>query len=613
VPGAGERVEQRLHRLGQPVEHETQCTLRGVLRFRAPGTSLSALALVERALGVAEPRTLRAESRGRAAALVRGGALALVSGGAGRSAPARKLSDPEAPVEPGAVLLLDARAPAAVPAAAPRWRALAPAPPWREGRAAGFAFATLEERAGVALLALAPGGGSPDALRAWLASAGSALLGDVEHGGILVAGGLRLFAAAEEPRWPEEAVFPPERSALRISAATARALARGHPWVIPDRETERGDRFAPGALVTLATADGRGHGLARAEGAKDLAARLWAAGGSRPASLEARVARALARRGELLEGARSDAYRLVHGEADALPGLAVDRLGPLLRVLVTGRAALPLRERVLAALRGARLPGLAADAPLVEVMHLRERPPGELLCVRLAAGDAASIPEPLVVREGALRFRVDVGLGAPARPRPAVGFFLDQRANRARVAERAGRGGRYLNLFAHTGGFSAALLAGGAGEVWSVDLSAPWLAWLEENLKLSALPLERHLSFRREARRFLAELEPGVRFAGIVVDPPTAAAAGRRFWSTRRDLAPLAEAALARLEPGGFLLLTRQERARRGGLEALLTSAAASARVRIASLDPAPPDVDFPRLAGFPEGAPFEAVLATRA
>jgi 23S rRNA (cytosine1962-C5)-methyltransferase len=328
------------------------------------------------------------------------------------------------------------------------------------------------------------------------------------------------------------------------------------------------------------------------------------------ASIEERVARALERRRALF--AETDAVRLVHGEADGLPGLAVDRLGPALRILVLGRAALPLRERVLAALRAAALPGLSADPPVVEVLHLRERPPGELTCVRLVAGDASALAAPLVVREGALRFEVELGLAEPTRPRPGVGFFLDQRENRARVARRAARGGRYLNLFAHTGGFSAALLAGGADEVWSVDLSAAYLEQLERNLGRSDLGGAKHHTVRREARRFLAELAEGERFDGIVLDPPTAAASGRRFWSVRRDLEPLAAAALRRLAPGGFLLITRQERAGRGGLEQLATRAAASAQIELAAIEPAPPGRDFPALRGFAEGLPFEAALATR-
>ena len=69
-----------------------------------------------------------------------------------------------------------------------------------------------------------------------------------------------------------------------------------------------------------------------------------------------------------------------------------------------------------------------------------------------------------------------------------MGLYLDQRENRARLAARAARGGRWLNLFAHTGAFSVALLAGGAEEVVSVDLSRAYLRWLEDNLAENDLP-----------------------------------------------------------------------------------------------------------------------------
>ncbi|MEN8160646.1 MAG: class I SAM-dependent methyltransferase [Myxococcota bacterium] len=581
-----------------------------MLRFRAPGSTLSAAALVARVFGIPERR---------AAARVRGGALARAT------APRVRIRAPDEPIPPGTALCLEGEAPAAPEVeAAEVWEAITPALPWPSGTVEGFRYETLAEQGGLASLRLRLEDGSRlDTARAWLASAGAPVLGDVVHGGIACRGGLRLAPhratarpddGTDELAWPDEPVFPPPHpapeGALRISAGTARALARGHPWVIADRETERGDRFAPGSLVALRDDRDRIHGTARVEGARALAARRWSERGTGP-SIEARVARSLARREALLSAdAGTDAARLVHGEADGLPGLAVDRLGPLLRLLGTGRAALPLRTRVVAALLAAKLPGLPHDPAVVEVVHLAERPPGALECVRLVSG---VLPEPLFVREGALRFSIDCGLAAPARPRPGVGFFIDQRDNRARVAARMAQGGRALNLFAHTGGFSAALLAGGAEAVVSVDLSAPYLTQLEENLERSGLPRARHRSVRREARRFLAGLDPAERFRGIVIDPPTAAAAGRRFWNVRRDLGPLAAAALARLEPGGFLLLTRQDRSGRRGLAALAREAAASAGVRLAGLERAPPGADFPELPGFPEGAPFEGILATRA
>jgi 23S rRNA (cytosine1962-C5)-methyltransferase len=350
-----------------------------------------------------------------------------------------------------------------------------------------------------------------------------------------------------------------------------------------------------------------------------VAARLWARGsGAGGASVTARVEKALARRAPLLEAsaqAATDAFRLIHGEADGFPALFVDRLGPLLRVLVTGRACDLVREEAVGAVIARLEALLGRDPPVVEVIHLRERPRAELECVRLARGALRSaLRDPaagglLAVRERGLRFLVDPGLARPTTPAPGVGLFLDQRVNRERLAGLARKGGRWLNLFAHTGAFSAALLAAGADEVLSVDAAPAQLRWLEANLRENGLETRPHRALRSDARRFFEGPGARERFRGIVLDPPTAAS-GRRFWSVRRDLVALAAACLARLEPGGWLLACRNDRAGRGRLRATLEEAAQAARVELAAVEPAPPGPDFPSLAGFPEGDPFEGVLA---
>jgi 23S rRNA G2069 N7-methylase RlmK/C1962 C5-methylase RlmI len=227
-----------------------------------------------------------------------------------------------------------------------------------------------------------------------------------------------------------------------------------------------------------------------------------------------------------------------------------------------------------------------------------------------------SDPDPgtprLQVWERGLRFWIDPGLAHPEQPSPGVGLFLDQRENRERVATLASAGGRWLNLFAHTGAFSVALLAAGAREVTSVDLSGTYLRWLEENLVLNGLRSPRHRAVQGDGRRALARLPQAERFDGIVIDPPTAAAAGRRFWSVRRDLAPLVGTALGHLEPGGALLVCRNDRAPRGALARLVEEEATRVRVGLARIDAAPPGADFPSLSAFPEGDPFEGVLVQR-
>ncbi|HME70582.1 MAG TPA: class I SAM-dependent methyltransferase [Myxococcota bacterium] len=620
------------------------------LRFRAPGGALPLVALLARAAPFGDVHALAHELRA-------GGLRVRGSGG-------RALRDPTLRVEPGTEIEWrnppptagdgNPASPRASGSAVLRYLALAPAPPWTSGALADpdardgatLRFRRGEVRGGVAELELELSAGGAETVRRGLAAAGFPLLGDARFGGVLVEGGLRLRPAlssesvlgrAPEGWWPGEPVFAPELSSagsagegacLEVSQASLRALSRGHPWILTDSETGDAGRFRPGALVWIRAAEGGTRGtrrtLARIEGKGSIAARVWARDIAKlreAPSVEARVAHALRRRAPLLSppasAERTDAFRLIHGEADGLPGLAIDRLGPLLRVVASGRSCEGFEDRALDAVIDAMSSELGSDPPVVRVAHLRERPSGALRAVELIRGKLPPLgPDPgmkrLRVCERGLSFWIDPGLAQPEQSSPGVGLFLDQRENRARLAVLARAGGRWLNLFAHTGGFSAALLAAGAQEVLSVDLSAAYLRWLEENLALNGLSSPRHRAVRGDGRRVLKRLPEAECFEGIVIDPPTAAAAGRRFWSVRRDLAPLVGSALRRLVPGGTLLVCRNDRATRGALARLVQEEATRASVELARLESAPPGLDFPSLPGFPEGDSFEGVLAQR-
>lgn len=520
------------------------------------------------------------------------------------------------------------------------YRAITPTPLWADGWLEepyrGDASATRFEVAATAgalsELTLAATALRAAPIRFRLARAGSPIVGDERWGGAPVDGGMRLRRVrlrlpsqgldlrADEPEgwWPGDVLEGADdpRAVLTVSRATLLALRRGHPWILADDETSDVSRLRPGTLVDVADARGRPAGCARIEGPGSVTARVWSRSSQRRGeiSVEARVAAALARRSKLLRDGVTDAVRLVHGEADGLPGLAIDRLGPLLRVLLTGRACERLVDRALYALLHQIADLLGADPPVVRVVHLADPPPGRLRVVQALRGSPLEVLDSdgmLVVREGALSFRIDPGLSQPYRSRPGTGLFLDQRDNRARIA-RAAKGGRWLNLFCHTGAFSVAALSGGAREVVSVDLSAPYLAALDDNVARNGLAGERHRGVRMDARRYLARSTGEQCFDGIVLDPPTAARAGRRFWSVRRDGGALVAACLTRLRPGGVLLACRNDRGSRGSLARLLPEVAAEVGVELARVEDAPPASDFPSLPAFPEGDAFEGVMATR-
>jgi len=210
---------------------------------------------------------------------------------------------------------------------------------------------------------------------------------------------------------------------------------------------------------------------------------------------------------------------------------------------------------------------------------------------------------------------VDSGLARPTRSRPGFGLFADQRRNRERIARlvRERGGGRWLNLFCHTGAFSVAALAAGADVVTSVDLSRPYLDTLARNLASNGLGAGRNVCVKADAQRYVERLPKGERFDGIVLDPPTAAAAGRRFWSARRQQAKLMGLCLPHLRPGGTLLACRNDHGAKDRLRDVISRVANACGVRLRELRDAPPGPDFPRLRGFREGDAFEGVLATRA
>jgi 23S rRNA (cytosine1962-C5)-methyltransferase len=482
------------------------------------------------------------------------------------------------------------------------------------------------------------------------AAAGLPVVGDLTRGGLGVPGGPRIRCLAEdgegerpgagviESGWPDEPAWPCEAPAggpggeadaaplvLRVSDATRRAIESGHPWILADEASESADAYRPGTLVRVDTRRGQPLGWAHIEGDERLAARIWALGQIEAQaidSVESRVAQALARRRSFWAAeAATDAFRLIHGEADDLPGLFVDRLGPLLRVLVTGRATEGYRDRVIDAL-GAQLPVTPEGKPwsILELQHLRAAPGCLFEGLRWRAGGIEALAGSgaetegawLRVEERALRFWVDPGWDAPRRVRPGFGLFLDQRENRARLDPLAADGGRWLNLFAHTGAFSVSLLAAGAESVVSVDLSRPYLDRLQANLELNrarGVDARRHESVRGDGRRYLESLDADRRFAGIILDPPTAAAAGRRFWSVRQDLEPLVRRCVAHLDEGGALLVTQNRRGAPLGLDRVLERAVARAHRQVARLEPAGPGVDHPTRTGFPEGDAFEGWL----
>jgi 23S rRNA (guanine2445-N2)-methyltransferase / 23S rRNA (guanine2069-N7)-methyltransferase len=159
-----------------------------------------------------------------------------------------------------------------------------------------------------------------------------------------------------------------------------------------------------------------------------------------------------------------------------------------------------------------------------------------------------------VVNEGGLKFQVNLSDYLD------TGLFLDHRITRSMVREMAA-GANFLNLFAYTGAFTVYAAAGGAGETTTVDLSANYLDWADENLRLNGLQGPTNYFIRDDSREFLAELNRKRGFTPFdlaVVDPPTFSNSKRleEDWDVQRDHAGLLRQVLGVMRPNGTVFFS---------------------------------------------------------
>lgn len=255
-----------------------------------------------------------------------------------------------------------------------------------------------------------------------------------------------------------------------------------------------------------------------------------------------RVTAAMARRARL--AIDSDAMRLVHGEADGLPGLVVDRYGDTLVAQFGSAGVDRWREVIADALLGAT--GLARlyERSDADVRQREDLPPR----VGWLRGEG---PTALTIREHGWRLTLDIAEGHK------TGTYLDQRDNRARFAELVRQFGarQVLNCYSYTGGFTLAALAGGAAQVTSVDSSGPALVRLAAHVADNGFDAAASEVVESDVNRFLrASLDSGRRFDAIVLDPPKFAPTASHAERAARAYKDINRLALMLLAPGGLLL-----------------------------------------------------------
>ena len=248
--------------------------------------------------------------------------------------------------------------------------------------------------------------------------------------------------------------------------------------------------------------------------------------------VQARLAAAVALRARITDGPY---YRLVHAEADGMPGLIIDRFDDV-AVLQANTAGMDrLLPDIVAGLL-ALLPLRGIVARNDSVSRGYERLPAE---VRLLHGDA----EGCAVHEAGVVFPVDP-LGGQK-----TGFYFDQRPNRDRVAALSA-GARVLDVFCHTGAFGLRAAGAGAASVVLVDSSQPAL---DAAMAAAARNGFGQVTTRRGDAFDVMEAAAGEQFDIVICDPPAFAKSRKDQAAGLRAYQRMARLAAPLVAPGGFL------------------------------------------------------------
>ncbi len=372
-------------------------------------------------------------------------------------------------------------------------------------------------------------------------------------------------------------------SSVTVGPRGEERIRSGHPWIY--RSDILTSDAAGGETVPVLGARGRILGQALYSDRSEITLRLLTRGPDpvTPELWRARLQAAFGFRDGL--GIDATAWRAVHGEADRMPSLIVDRYGDYLVVQALSQGVdrlLPEITRLLVEL-AAPAGILARNDPRVRLLEgLEQR-------VEVLHG---TVPDVIDVREGRVAYRVDPYHGQK------TGLFLDQRENRIAAAGYAR--GRLLDAFSYQGGFALAL-APRCSEVVAVDISEEAVATIRDNARHNGLA-------NVEARAMnvfdeLRELERrGERFDTIVLDPPAFAknkAAVRKALSGYKEINLRA---LKLLSPGGYLITCScSYNVSEGDFADVLAAAAVDAHAEVTVVEKRMQGRDHPVLLTVPE------------
>ena len=384
---------------------------------------------------------------------------------------------------------------------------------------------------------------------------------------------------------------------VQISHKAALAVKGGHPWVFAGEV--RAEGITPGEIVDCFEGNSW-QGSAFYNPNSKIVLRIFSRNSNDrfdEAFWMRRISYAVNYRRTVMPGDDFKCTRLVHGEADQMPGLTVDRYGDILSVEIACLGMELVKEQVYKALlrtfedMGEPISGIYERNELA----LRTKEGLELYKGWYKDAGIPSSPNTEIVENG-IRYKVDVESGQK------TGFFLDQKYNRL-AASRIAEGKTVLDCFTHTGSFGLNCAYRGARHVTCVDISESAIAMARENCRLNGL--EDKMDFMaRDVFELLTELydKGDRRYDYIILDPPAFTKSRDTVESAGRGYKEINLKAMKLLPRGGYLATCSCSHFMPDELFCkMLRSAARDAGVSLRQIEARQQAPDHPILWGVPE------------
>ncbi len=369
------------------------------------------------------------------------------------------------------------------------------------------------------------------------------------------------------------------------------SLLRFHPWVFSGAIASADEGVEEGDLVSVFAHDGHHIGNGHFQ-IGSIAVRILAWGDTEIDEdfyFDRLLAAYSVRKSLHLLRDDNNAFRLVHGEGDFLPGLVVDIYG-FTAVLQAHSPGMHFARKTIASAL-TRLP----DGLVRNVYYKSETTLPYKAQLEAENGYIVGAYDTNVATENGLRFHVDWLKGQK------TGFFVDQRENRA-LLERFARGRRVLNMFCYTGGFSFYAMRGGAELVHSVDSSEKAIQLTVSNVELNFGNDPRHKAFAEDAFKYLAHTSNND-YDLIILDPPAFAKHKSALKNALIGYRKLNARAFEKIAPGGLLFtFSCSQAVSKEQFRLAVFSAAAQSRRKVRILHQLTQPADHPINIYHPEG-----------